>query len=52
MLLAHTRILPVNGRKIDASDIVQQTLMDAFTKREQFRGSSEAELMTWLRTIL
>ena len=52
MLLAHTRILPVNGRKIDASDIVQQTLMDAFTKREQFRGSSEAELMAWLRTIL
>lgn len=52
MLLARARILPVNGRKIDASDIVQQTLMDAFTKREQFRGSSEAELTAWLREIL
>ena len=52
MLLARARILPVNGRKIDASDIVQQTLMDAFSKREQFRGSSEAELTAWLREIL
>ncbi len=52
MLLARARILPVNGRKVDASDIVQQTLMDAFTKREQFRGSSEAELTAWLREIL
>jgi RNA polymerase sigma-70 factor, ECF subfamily len=51
MLLARARILPVNGRKIDASDIVQQTLMDAFTKREQFRGSSEAELTAWLREV-
>ncbi len=52
MLLARSRILPVNGRKVDASDIVQQTLMDAFAKREQFRGASEAELTAWLREIL
>ena len=52
MLLARARIMPVNGRKVDASDIVQQTLMDAFAKREQFRGSSEAELTAWLREIL
>lgn len=52
MLLARARILPVNGRRVDASDIVQQTLMDAFSKREQFRGSSEAELTAWLREIL
>jgi RNA polymerase sigma-70 factor, ECF subfamily len=52
MLLARARILPVHGRKIDASDIVQQTLMDAFSKREQFRGTTEAELTAWLREIL
>ncbi len=52
MLLARARILPVNGRKIDASDVVQQTLLDAFSKREQFRGSSETELTAWLREIL
>jgi len=52
MLLARARILPVSGRKVDASDIVQQTLMDAYTRREQFRGNSEAELAGWLREIL
>ncbi|MEO8271317.1 MAG: sigma-70 family RNA polymerase sigma factor [Aureliella sp.] len=52
MLLARARILPVNGRKLDSSDIVQQTLMDAFAKREQFRGSNDAELAGWLREIL
>jgi RNA polymerase sigma-70 factor, ECF subfamily len=52
MLLARARILPLKGRKFDASDIVQQTLMDAFAKREQFRGTSEAELTAWLRQIL
>ncbi len=28
MLLARARILPINGRKVDASDVVQQTLLD------------------------
>jgi len=51
-LLARARILPVHGRKIDASDVVQQTLMDVFSKREQFRGTSEVELTAWLRQIL
>ena len=45
-------IFPVNGRKLDASDIVQQTLMVAFSKREQFRGSTDAELAAWFRQIL
>ena len=38
--------------KLDASDVVQQTLLDAFAKREQFRGSTDAELAAWLRQIL
>jgi RNA polymerase sigma-70 factor (ECF subfamily) len=38
--------------KLDASDIVQQALLQAHENREQFRGASEAELAGWLRTIL
>lgn len=38
--------------QIDPSDIVQQTLVKAHQKREQFQGQSEAELAGWLRRIL
>ncbi|MBC7816793.1 MAG: sigma-70 family RNA polymerase sigma factor [Planctomycetaceae bacterium] len=51
-LLARTHINSHNPAKLDSSGIVQQTLMDAFAKREQFRGSTEAELAGWLRQIL
>ena len=37
---------------VDASDIVQQTLMDAYTRRQQFRGTTDAERAAWLRRIL
>lgn len=38
--------------KLDSSDMVQQALLTAHQKREQFRGQSEAELVAWLRSIL
>ncbi|MGQ0637681.1 MAG: sigma-70 family RNA polymerase sigma factor [Planctomycetaceae bacterium] len=38
--------------KLDASDIVQDTLLRAHTNREKFRGQSEAERIGWLRAIL
>ncbi|WP_315854073.1 sigma-70 family RNA polymerase sigma factor [Gemmata palustris] len=38
--------------KLDASDIVQQTILQAHTHKTQFRGSSEAEWLGWLRVIL
>lgn len=38
--------------KLDASDIVQQTLLQAHEHRSQFRGKSDAEMAGWLRSIL
>ena len=38
--------------RIDPSDLVQQTLLKAHEKRDQFRGKSDAELAAWLRAIL
>lgn len=39
-------------RKLDTSDVVQQTLLDAHRQFDQFRGSTDAELKAWLREIL
>jgi len=38
--------------RIDPSDIVQQTLMEAFEKRAEFRGTSDEEKAAWLRVIM
>jgi len=38
--------------KLDASDIVQQTILQAHARRDQFRGSTDAEWLGWLRAIL
>jgi RNA polymerase sigma-70 factor (ECF subfamily) len=38
--------------KLDPSDVVQETLLKAHEKIEQFRGESDQELAGWLRQIL
>jgi RNA polymerase sigma-70 factor, ECF subfamily len=38
--------------KVDASDIVQQTMLEAYRDFHKFRGSTEAEWLAWLRQIL
>ena len=38
--------------KVDASDIVQQTFLQAYQALDQFRGQGDGELMAWLRRIL
>jgi RNA polymerase sigma-70 factor, ECF subfamily len=37
---------------IDPADAVQQTILKAIQKWDQFRGHTDAELVAWLRTIL
>ncbi len=51
-LLARAHLGPRMQNKIDASDLVQQTLLDAHAKKNQFRGDTDAERAAWLRKIL
>ena len=38
--------------KVDASDLVQETMLEAYRDFERFGGTSEQEWLAWLRRIL
>lgn len=38
--------------KVDESDVLQETFLDAHRQFPSFRGTSEAQLLAWLRQIL
>ena len=51
-LLARLQIGRRFQARFDASDVVQQTLMEAYLGNEQFRGSVPEQRAAWLRKIL
>jgi len=51
-LLARAQVDLHLRSRADASDLVQETFLDACRDFHQFRGSTEAELMAWLKKIL
>jgi RNA polymerase sigma-70 factor (ECF subfamily) len=51
-LLARVQLDPRLRAKLDASDLVQETLLKAYQALGEFQWRSEGELAAWLRTIL
>jgi hypothetical protein len=51
-LLSRTSLDNELGAKVGASDLVQETLIKAHARFDQFRGRTEKELVGWLRSIL
>jgi RNA polymerase sigma-70 factor (ECF subfamily) len=51
-LLARLRLQGDGQARLDPSDLVQQTLLEAWQQRDRFRGSGDAERAAWLREIL
>ncbi len=51
-LVARAQVESWMRTKIDASDLVQQTLLEAHRGFNAFQGQTEAEWLAWLRQIL
>jgi len=51
-LVARTQINLHLTVRVNPSDVVQETYLQAWRRFDQFRGETEAELLSWLRRIL
>ena len=52
MVLADQALPDFMRHRVDASDIVQQAMTEAWNSRENYRGTTTAERMAWLKVIL
>lgn len=53
LLLTAAAAIPASHRaRLDASDVVQETMLKANSRFDSFAGVTEAELAAWLRTTL
>jgi RNA polymerase sigma-70 factor (ECF subfamily) len=52
LLLARVQLARQKLADMDASDLVQQTFLEAHRDRQRFLGSTAEELFAWLRKIL
>src|SRR5437763_269017 len=52
LALAQARLSRALRAKVGPEDLVQDTLLKAHGRRDQFRGASAAERAAWLRRIL
>lgn len=52
LLLARMQLGRQFQGKLDASDVVQQALLEAHRQRHQFQGDSSRQRLAWLRRIL
>jgi RNA polymerase sigma-70 factor (ECF subfamily) len=52
LLVAHERLAPDLRDKVAASDLVQDTFLDAHRAFGRFRGATRDDLLAWLRRIL
>src|SRR6478609_2001480 len=51
-VLARVQIGRRLQRKVEEADLVQETFLEAHRGFDRFRGTSEAELVQWLRQIM
>ena len=51
-LLARMQVASRLQKELDESDVVQETFLDAARDFPQFRGSSDAEFVAWLKRLL
>ena len=51
-LLASSQLHSWLRQRVDASDLVQQTMLDAVAHRDDFHGTTDGEFLGWLKRIL